>query len=217
MSDDMQMTQDHSVTIGELAKALAAAQGEMTDAKKDAINPHFKQPYATLASVRAAVTPALAKNQIACVQLFRLHGPDGVEVVTMLVHASGEWIRSSLYMPATKKDAQGFGSVISYARRYSLSAITGIASEVDDDAEASVPKGPLPQAATNTNGNKPGLKATTPSVDMLLSSLKEAATAEALAKVSAAIGRIKGLDDDALERLRAEYDARLRALTGETS
>lgn len=143
------MTVDHSEQLGDLAKALAKAQGELQDAKKDAKNPHFKNTYATLASVRAAVTPVLAKCGLCTLQSFEPHGADGVCVVTWLLHESGQFIRSRLYLPVSKKDAQGFGSAISYGRRYALAAIAGIAADDDDDAEVAIkPQASTPQNAT---------------------------------------------------------------------
>ncbi len=127
---------DQSASIGALAKALAGAQGELDDAKKDGLNPHLKSKYATLASVRAAITPVFSKHGLAVAQLTEPHGDSGVCVVTMLMHGSGEWIRSRLFLPVVKKDPQGFGSAISYARRYALASIAGIASDDDDDGEA---------------------------------------------------------------------------------
>ncbi|MBA2683242.1 MAG: ERF family protein [Gemmatimonadaceae bacterium] len=130
---------EKSVSIGSLAKALAAAQAELEDARKDARNPHFNSSYATLASVRAAMGSVLPKHDLAVVQGFEPHGDAGVCVVTTLMHSSGEWIRSALFIPLTKRDAQGAGSAISYGRRYSLAAIVGIATTDDDANEAVKP------------------------------------------------------------------------------
>lgn len=143
------MTVDHSEQLGALAKALAKAQSELQDAKKDSTNPHFKSKFASLASVRAAVTPALASCGLAVVQTFEPIGVDSVCVVTWLLHESGQWLRSRLTMPVAKKDAQGIGSAATYARRYSLAAITGIATDDDDDGEAAVGKR-SPQNASET-------------------------------------------------------------------
>ncbi len=125
--------QEHSTTLGSLAKALAQAQAKLEDAKKDKTNPHFNSRYATLSSVRAAMSDVLPAHGLAVVQSFEPHGDGAVCIVTTLMHESGEWIRSKLYLPVTKRDAQGFGSAISYGRRYSLAAIVGIATDDDDD------------------------------------------------------------------------------------
>lgn len=145
-----EVTLEHSATLGALAKALAAAQAELDDAKKDSVNPHFKNRYASLSSVRAAITPTLSKHGLAVSQLNEPHGEAGVCIVTMLIHESGEWLKSRLFVPASKKDAQGFGSAISYARRYALGGIVNIATDDDDDAETAV-KTPV------ANGSKPAL------------------------------------------------------------
>lgn len=127
-----------SAEIGELAKALAAAQGEMTAAAKDATNPHFKSRYATLASVWDAIRGPLSRNGLSVSQV--LETPDaspGVIVRTMLLHSSGQWIASRYVMPIPDKlTPQAVGSAITYARRYALSAIVGIAPDDDDDGNA---------------------------------------------------------------------------------
>lgn len=122
-----------SPTIGKLAAALAKAQIEMGAVVKDARNPHFKNTYATLAACIDA-TKLLNRHGFAVVQPPAMAGPDGVTVETFLLHESGEWLRGSLYMPASKKDAQGFGSALSYARRYCLCATLNLSTD-DDDGE----------------------------------------------------------------------------------
>lgn len=127
-----------SSEIGELAKALAAAQGEMTAASKDATNPHFKSRYATLASVWDAIRGPLSRNGLSVSQVLETpeNGP-GVIVRTLLIHSSGQWISSRYVMPiADKLTPQAVGSAITYARRYALSAIVGIAPDDDDDGNA---------------------------------------------------------------------------------
>lgn len=139
---------DHSPTLGKLAKALAAAQADLNDAKKDSVNPHFKNKYASLNSVREELKRVLPKHGLATPQTTRPHGDAGVCVVTWLVHESGEWMRGELYLPVGKKDAQGFGSALTYARRYGLTTMVGIATEDDDDAEQAVKSGaPKPEPA----------------------------------------------------------------------
>jgi hypothetical protein len=132
------MSQPHSEAIGELAAALAAAQGEMTAASKDATNPHFKSRYATLASVWDAIRGPLSQHGLSVSQV--LESPEngvGVAVRTMLLHTSGQWIASRYVMPiGDKLTPQAIGSAITYARRYALSAIVGIAPDDDDDGNA---------------------------------------------------------------------------------
>ncbi len=134
------MSGEHSPTIGALGKALSLAQGAMEGAKKDSENPHFRSKYADLASVWAACRAPLAANGLAVIQT-TVPEQGGVLVVTTLVHESGEWVRGRLFMPAAKQDAQGFGSACTYARRFALAAIVGIAPEDDDANAAAVPRG----------------------------------------------------------------------------
>lgn len=129
-----------SDTITEIAGALAKAQGMIDDASKTGLNPAFRSKYADLASVRAAIREPLAVNDLAIVQ-----GPrrtdGGVEVETMILHKSGEWISENVFIPVNKWDAHGIGSGITYGRRYGLMALLCIAAD-DDDGNAAVEKGP---------------------------------------------------------------------------
>ena len=137
-------TLTHTEVITELSAALAKAQGQIKGAAKDSENPHFRSKYADLASVWEACRKPLADNGLSVVQSPRLAAVgEGwfVEVETMLLHSSGQWITDTLAVPVTKVDAQGVGSAITYERRYALSAIVGVAPE-DDGAEASI--GPRP-------------------------------------------------------------------------
>lgn len=118
-----------------LHQAYVAAFAEIEGATKSANNPHFKSKYADLGAVMDAIKPALAKHGLAFWQLCE-PSDDGVVVETVLVHISGEE-RSlgKLFVPANKKDAQGFGSAQTYARRYSLQTAFGVPAE-DDDGNA---------------------------------------------------------------------------------
>lgn len=134
-----------SETIDALAAALALAQGEMKHATNDSDNPFFKSKYADLASVTNACRPALVKHGLSVI-----HGTDSadgmsVTVTVRLLHKSGQWLQSSLTLKPTKADPQGIGSAITYARRYTLAAIVGVATEDDDGNAASAP---TPQGAS---------------------------------------------------------------------
>ena len=124
-----------SATIGAIAKAFAAAQGELENVTKDRENPFYNAKYATLAAVLDEVRPVLAKNGIGVVQSPGTNDKGQITVTTTLVHESGEWMQSCFVVPTSKNDAQGVGSAISYGRRYSLAAMCGVAQE-DDDANA---------------------------------------------------------------------------------
>ncbi len=128
-----------SEEIGELAKALAAAQAEFQDVVKDKKGYNYK--YSDLASVLQACRPQLAKQGIAIVQ--RPLPTDGTKarIETMLIHTSGQWISGELHIVPAKADPQGIGSVITYARRYSIQGMVGLASEDDDAASVSQPQG----------------------------------------------------------------------------
>jgi hypothetical protein len=117
----------------QIATALVKAQLAFAPALKSSTNPHFKSRYADLAACVEAVIDSLNANGIALIQ--RTHDSDnGVAVETMFVHESGETLSGGiLHVPAAKHDPQGYGSALTYARRYSLMAACGIAPE-DDDA-----------------------------------------------------------------------------------
>ena len=124
-----------SPTVGELAKALAAAQAELEPAKRDATNPHFRSKYADLSACWDAVRAPLARYGLAVSQLPSLDG-DTVRLTTMLLHSSGEFLGSDAAVRIAKHDAPSVGSALTYLRRYSLSAIVGLSTEDDDGASA---------------------------------------------------------------------------------
>ena len=125
---------NQSESIAELAHALSKAQANITGALKDSSNPFFKSRYADLASCWDACRKQLSENGLAVIQTIEV-GESRPVLVTTLAHSSGEWIKS--YCPILTKDdsPQGQGSGITYARRYALAAIVGLA-QIDDDAEA---------------------------------------------------------------------------------
>lgn len=144
---------EHSASITELCKALHGAQGEMTGVVKDARNPHFKNRYATLESVLDATRPALQANGLSISQAPGRLVENAVEITTMLMHSSGEWMRSTLHMPVVKRDPQGVGSAITYGLRYALMAVLGVPPTDDDDAEKAMPdRGSGSQARPSGNG-----------------------------------------------------------------
>ena len=125
-----------SETISELATALSKAQGQIDDATKTGLNPMFKSKYADLAAVRSVIREPLAVNDLVVMQFPRT-SENSVEVETMLMHKSGEYMAETLRLPVNKWDAQGIGSAITYARRYGIMSMLSIASE-DDDGNAAV-------------------------------------------------------------------------------
>ena len=130
-----------SESIAGLAAALSQAQGVMKGALKDSANPFFKSRYADLASVVEAIRAAFSSNGLSYIQTVEPSDKDEVRVETTLLHSSGEWISCGiLSLPVSKIDAQGYGSALTYARRYSLSAAVGVAPEDDDGNAASLAK-----------------------------------------------------------------------------
>lgn len=134
-----------SPEIKMIAASLAKAQAELEHASKDSSNPHFSQSYADLASVWNACREALTKNGISVVQLPELTTqPVSVRMTTVLLHSSGEWFESVLLLPvASPGGAQQIGSAITYARRYALSAMVGVAPNDDDDGNGAQGKQPF--------------------------------------------------------------------------
>lgn len=128
-----------SDTIGELAKALAQAQGEMTPASKDATNPHFKNRYADLASVWDACRAPLSKHGLAVSQLTARREDGSVLLTTLLMHSSGEFIGSYLSARPAQENPQVIGSILTYLRRYALASIVGVVADDDDGEAATVP------------------------------------------------------------------------------
>lgn len=120
-----------------LYSALAAAQAEMGKALKDTNNPHFNRKYADLASVCDACMPALSKHGIAVLQP-AFDDDTGRYVKTIFVHGdSGETVECRVPLIVAKTDMQGYGSAVTYARRYGLMGMAGIAPEDDDGNAAS--------------------------------------------------------------------------------
>ncbi len=153
-----------SEQIGELATALAKAQGEMEGASKDTKNPFFNHNYADLASVKDAIREPFAKHGLSIVQfpVTTFSGtPESYEwtakrsgevrygvrvfcqvsVVTRLLHSSGQWIQGDAVAAMLPNgDPQSVGSAITYLRRYAMQTAAGVATE-DDDGEAAQGRG----------------------------------------------------------------------------
>lgn len=121
----------------EISAAFVAAKRQFGPALKDRTNPAFRSKYADLGACLEAVEDALLANGIALYQE-TFDDTTGVTVETVLLHQSGEALRcGKLHVPASKQDPQGYGSALTYARRYSLMAACGIAPEDDDGNAAS--------------------------------------------------------------------------------
>lgn len=141
-----------------LFAAVAKAQAQMGGAVKGSVNPHWKQSYADLKSVLQAILPALNANGLAIMQFPGFDTEHGLPTLTtVLVHEEGGRITSTAAIPIAKADPQGYGSAITYLRRYSAQAALALPA-VDDDGEAAqgrpvVPRQKQSQPAPRRNGS----------------------------------------------------------------
>jgi hypothetical protein len=133
-----------SESIAEIAKAIGKFQEQVKQPEKDGTNPHFKSKYVTLDGTVKAIHECAPKLGLSYLQT-PIMTETGVGVKTLMMHSSGEFIEFEPFiLPMDKKTAQGAGSAITYARRYSLSAAFGIVSDLDDDGNE----------ATQSNGSQ---------------------------------------------------------------
>jgi len=133
-----------------LIESLVKAQSEMTHAAFDQNNPHFKSKFASLKSVIDAIKPALNANGIFFMQVS--HPLDhGVGIETIFCKADEKLSTGVVMVPVDKANAQGLGSALTYAKRYSLAMACGIAADVDDDGNGAAAAPPPP----NSTGRKP--------------------------------------------------------------
>ena len=189
-----------SESITNLATALAMAQMNIKGAIKDSANPFFKSKYADLSSVVEAIRPAFGQCGLSYIQRIEPSDRDEVRVETILMHASGEWLSCGvLNLPVSKADAQGYGSALTYARRYSLAAACGVAPEDDDG-----------NAASGKNASQKRLE----TLPQLLEAMNSATTAEELklfyTQAYAAAKKIA--DADAMQKIVAAKNTRKSAM-----
>jgi hypothetical protein len=182
-----------SDSIEKITPALIKARAAFSPAVKDATNPHFQSKFVSLAGVITAIDQALDANGLIVLQPTRI-GDDGKTVlVTTLLHESGEWIAGEYPITAAKQnDPQAEGSAMTYARRYALMAMVGIAPEDDDGNAASAPARAKPKAAAPDFGKQ----------------IKDAATTDDLGKIGAAIAAAE-MPADERAALRASFTARM--------
>lgn len=128
-----------SPTIVQIAAALAAAQAEISNPSKDktakvtSTKGNYSYDYADLAAVLETIRPTLSKHGIAVMQPPAIAAPKRIEVLTILLHKSGEWVGSKLAADIEDGRPQAVGSVITYLRRYQVMSLAGVAAEDDDD------------------------------------------------------------------------------------
>ena len=189
-----------------IAAAFVAAQKGFAPALKTSTNPHFKSKYVDLAGCIEAVIDSLNSNGIALIQPTH-ECADGVTVETIFLHESGEQLSAGkLHVPATKNDPQGYGSALTYCRRYSLMAACGIAPE-DDDGNAASKRVKTPSredvaAAVTTlnNGAKKGTKGLTEALKTISDDVKQHIDPQVKKEIAAAA---KMIDESAKEEVAA--------------
>lgn len=126
-----------SESLIKISPDLLLAQKSIKFAVENAKNPHLKNNYADLSSVIDAVKTHLNNNNIVFMQSPTPSDDGRLHLTTRLLHTSGEWIEDTATCPLSKQDPQGFGSALTYLRRYSLSAICGLYADDDDGDRAS--------------------------------------------------------------------------------
>jgi len=149
-----------SETIGQISAALAAAQAEMPAAPMNSINPFLKNRYADLGSIITTARPVLARYGLSVSQLVGGDDVNGISVTTLLLHSSGEWISTgpvsmSVGDERGKSSAQVAGSIITYLRRYQLSAILGVYADDDTDGNAHGSQAAKPASSTTPPAPQP--------------------------------------------------------------
>lgn len=164
--------------LGALAAALAKAQGQMRavgkseEAKVTSPKGNYSYKYSTLADVWEMIRKPLSENGLAVLQPVVIAKEGFVVVTTLVVHTSGQALSCDVMMPVNNPNAQGYGSAITYARRYGLCSMLGVVSDEDDDGNAAS-AGPPPAAAppvavpkkTRTEQVKEKLAVTGPTVE----------------------------------------------------
>jgi len=132
-----------SEQINELATALAKAQGKMKGAIKDSSNPFFKSKYADLANVIDDIRLPFSENGLSYMQ-YTISTEKGLELETMIMHSSGQWISATHPIKPAKEDMQAVLAATTYARRGLLSAMAGV-SQIDDDGNSTQQAKPTTQ------------------------------------------------------------------------
>lgn len=181
------------------AKAFVAFQSEVENVLKDSKNPHYGSTYASLAAILDTIRPILAKHKLAIMQTAQATATD-TTLQTTVVHESGETLDGGSYpLRPVKNDPQGYGSAMTYARRYTLAALCGIAQEDDDGNLASKPV----QTPRQTAPAAP--RPTKPARGPVAASLPPQDTRDEAAEMDERINNTP-LDDDATRQPAEKYD-----------
>jgi len=209
-----------SPEIGELAKALPAAQAAITKITRDAANPHFSSRYASLTEIAEAVLPAMNANGFAVIQGVTAAPGAGVQVTTRLLHVSAQWMEATHFVPVSRQDAQGVGSALTYARRQSLQAFFTVApAGEDDDGEGSVGRGagrpPLTPGTPPTTPPKPQRPARVARLEKTLTDVKTIADLTRAWDLAKALrAELLAEEPETAKRLDALHKSRSDALLG---
>lgn len=196
---------NHSESMKAIAPALLQAQKAIGFAVKDTTNPHFKNRYADLASVVDAVKPALNDAGIVYIQTGSPSEDGKLHLTTTLMHESGEWIGDTIVMPLPKQDPQGYGSAMTYARRYALAAITGVYQD-DDDGNAGSGT-PAKQSQQPANDSTPQPTAEAAEADaMIVAQMNAAQSVPDLVKI------MNGVASEQRKAVTPHFNARMGEL-----
>lgn len=193
-----------SESIKEIAKAMSALRKQIKQPVKNADNPFFKSKYVMLEGVVKAIDEALPDGLSYTQEVTT--SDTGVAVSTIIMHSSGEYMQfEPLSVPVSKKDAQAFGSAETYARRYTLSAVFGVTSDVDDDGNEAA-KHPGKYASAKTKHQHVNSRGANPSNPPSNNSTKPVQTnsgkLNTIALILATIAKLKG---KTVEELTAVY------------
>lgn len=199
-----QTTFKKSESITNIAKALMAFQSAVPAIKKDGENPHFKSKFATLSSIIETITKPLADAKLSYVQM-----PSGEnELVTVLMHETGEFFESIVKMAPKTNDPQGQGSAITYMRRYALSAMLGLATEDDDDGTAAS-KAPKRAAGMNTDTKEKVIQTGDPIFEKVKKNLAANTDKKKLEDFRVKINGSDKYNDEQKKELNAIIDAQI--------
>ena len=137
--------------VRQLAKAMLQVQKELAPVTKDALNPYTRSKYATLNAIMEVCKPVLLSHGIWLTQITVPSEPGTVALLTKLTHAeTGQYQAALTVLPLQKMDSQSAGAALTYSRRYGLSALLGLVTEDDDDAESTKlpprPTRPMPSS-----------------------------------------------------------------------
>ena len=194
-----------------LISALVKAQSQMTHAAFDQTNPHFKSKFASLKSVIDAVKPALNENGIAYIQK-SVPMDHGIAVETVFYGHGEELSTGPVPVPIDRENAQGFGSALTYAKRYSLAMACGVAADEDDDGNAAAKNttGRKPQSVTKTVIQEEGIKVDEGKRTSYISLLTEATSAEDHAGMKELLDELRQ-DSDMKLAVWAELPSNIRS------